>query len=104
MPDFSLVCIGCVLVEIGIGLEDIIVDEEGFEEGNIRIGSCGGTVAGVETFSGGGVVVGMRTGYGMGTIAGMGVMFIGEFGFGVGVVGFDEVCGLYEGWGPNMKG
>ena len=102
MPDFSLVCIGSVLVEIGTGLEDIIMDEEGFEEGNMRIGSCGGTVAGVDTFSGGGVVASMRIGSGMGIVAGMGVVFIGEFG--VGVVGFDEVCGLCEGWGPNMEG
>ena len=91
MPDFSLVCIGCVLVEIGTGLEDITVDEEGFEEGNMRIGSCGGTVAGVDTFSGGGVVAGMSTSF-------------GESGVGVGVEGLDEVCGLCEGWGPNMDG
>ena len=102
MSDFSLVCIGCVLVEIGTGLKDIIVDEKGFEEGNMRIGSCGGTVAGVETFSGGGIVFGIRTVFGMGTVSGMGGEFISEFG--VGAVGCDEVCGLCEGWGPNIDG
>ncbi|GMY12344.1 hypothetical protein FCV25MIE_07585, partial [Fagus crenata] len=76
---------------IGTGLKDTIVDEKGFEEGNMRIGSCGGTVAGVDTFSGGGEVTGMSTSF-------------GESGVGVGVEGLDEVCGLCEGWGPNMDG
>ncbi len=91
MSDFSLVCIGCVLVEIRTGWEEMIVDGEGFEEGNMRIGSCGGTVAGVDTFSGGGVVSGMSTSF-------------GESGVVVVVEGLDEVCGLCEGWGPNMDG
>jgi hypothetical protein len=50
MPDLSLVCIGCVFVEMGIGVEGVIVDVGGFEEGNMIRGAGGGTMFGGETF------------------------------------------------------
>ena len=98
MPDLSLVCIRCVFVETGTRVEGVIVDVGGFEEGNMIIGASGGTVFGGETFYGGETVSGIGKG------SGISVVCVGESGVEgrVGVVGLDEVCGLCEGWRPNI--
>ena len=68
MPDLSLVCIGCVFVETGIGGEGVIEDGGGFEEGAVIIGAGGETVFGGETFSGGETVCGMGKGSGISVV------------------------------------
>ncbi len=87
MPDLSLVCIGCVFVETGTGMEGVIVDVGGFEEGNMIIGVGGETVFGGETFSGG------ETVFGMGKGSGISVVCVGKSDVGgrIGVVVLDEV-------------
>ena len=100
MPDLSLVCIGCVFVETGTRMEGVIVDVKGFEEGNMIIGAGGETVFGGETFSRG------ETVFGMGKGSGISVVCVGKSDVEgrVGVVVLDEVCGLCEGWEPNIDG
>ena len=87
MPDLSLVCIGCVFVETGMGGEGVIVDGGGFEEGNSIIGAGGESLFGEETISGG------ETVFGMGKGSGISVVCVGKSDVGgrIGVVVLDEV-------------